>query len=171
MHFKGIGCSDTLRSFNVPDTDTRQISGSVNEVRVVVLMKILCSSLVACMFLLPSFHLNAEYGDVVINNYSTEAGVNPVVFPHWFHRIRFTCKVCHHDLGIHFKAGDNDIKMLDIINGRYCGGCHNGDIAWGIDKCDLCHSGEKKIPTRGNIGTQEKLRQMKKSQKALTKQE
>ena len=34
----------------------------------------------------------AEYGDVVINNYSDEAGMRPVVFPHWFHRIRFRCK-------------------------------------------------------------------------------
>ncbi|MCB1743285.1 MAG: hypothetical protein KDK91_23115, partial [Gammaproteobacteria bacterium] len=36
-----------------------------------------------------------EYGDVVINNYSDDAGMRPVVFPHWFHRIRFRCKVCH----------------------------------------------------------------------------
>ena len=29
----------------------------------------------------------AEYGDVVINNFSDAAGVRPVVFPHWFHRV------------------------------------------------------------------------------------
>lgn len=132
-------------------------------------MKILCCLSVTLFLFITSFRSHAEYGDVVINNYSTEAGVNPVVFPHWFHRIRFTCKVCHHDLGIHFKVGDNDIKMLDIINGRYCGSCHNGDIAWGIDRCDLCHSGEKKLHTRGNVSTQEKLKQMKDSQKALSK--
>jgi hypothetical protein len=72
---------------------------------------------------------------------------------------------------MHFEAGDNNIKMLDIINGQYCGGCHDGNIAWGIDKCDLCHSGEKKILTRGNIGTQEKLQEMKKSQKAQVDRE
>lgn len=130
-------------------------------------MKILSGLVVTLLLFSYSFQSNAEYGDVVINNYSTEAGINPVVFPHWFHRIRFTCKVCHHDLGMHFKAGADHIKMLDIINGRFCGGCHNGEIAWGIDKCDLCHSGEKKIQTRGNIGTREKLQEMKKSQKAL----
>ncbi|MET0071213.1 MAG: c(7)-type cytochrome triheme domain-containing protein [Candidatus Thiodiazotropha sp.] len=132
-----------------------------------VIMKSLCSLVVLLVLLSPSFQSKAEYGDVVINNYSTEAGINPVVFPHWFHRIRFTCKVCHHDLGIHFEAGDNNIKMLDIINGRYCGGCHNGDVAWGIDKCDLCHSGEKTMQTRGNIGAQKKLQEMKKSQKKV----
>jgi hypothetical protein len=41
----------------------------------------------------------AEYGDVVINEFSDEAGMRPVIFPHWFHRIRFRCKVCHGDLG------------------------------------------------------------------------
>lgn len=118
----------------------------------------------ACLLLIISFQSNAEFGDILINNYSSEAGINPVVFPHWFHRIRYTCKVCHHDLDIYFKAGENDIKMLDIINERYCGACHNGGIAWGIDNCDLCHSGEKQVQTRGNIGTQEKLKEMKESQ-------
>ena len=47
----------------------------------------------------------AEYGDVVMNNYSSNAGMRPVVFPHWFHRVRFRCKVCHADLGFQFKAG------------------------------------------------------------------
>jgi len=31
----------------------------------------------------------AEYGDIVMNNYSDEAGMRPVIFPHWFHRVRF----------------------------------------------------------------------------------
>ena len=57
----------------------------------------------------------AEYADVVINNYSDSAGMRPVIFPHWFHRIRFRCKVCHADLGFKFKAGGNDINMYKII--------------------------------------------------------
>jgi c(7)-type cytochrome triheme protein len=134
-------------------------------------MKALLSLQVVIFLLASSFHSHAEYGDVVINNYSSKAGINPVVFPHWFHRIRFTCKVCHHDLGIHFEAGDNNIQMLDIINGRYCGGCHNGEIAWGIDKCDLCHSGERNTKTQSNTSTQKKLQEMKKSQKILLKEE
>jgi hypothetical protein len=69
-------------------------------------------------WLLPSF-AHAEYGDVVMNNYSDKAGVRPVVFPHWFHRARFTCKVCHADLGFKFKAGGNEINMLKIIDGQY----------------------------------------------------
>ena len=49
--------------------------------------------------------LRAEYGDVVINNHSDAAGMRPVVFPHWFHRVRFRCKVCHADLGFKFQIG------------------------------------------------------------------
>ena len=89
----------------------------------------------------------AEYGDVVINNYSDKAGVRPVVFPHWFHRARFTCKVCHADLGFKFKAGGNDINMLKIIDGQFCGACHNGDVAWSIENCNICHSGNPGTPT------------------------
>lgn len=89
----------------------------------------------------------AEYGDVVINSYSDKAGVRPVVFPHWFHRARFTCKVCHADLGFKFKAGGNDMNMLKIIDGQFCGACHNGDIAWSIENCNLCHSGNPGTPT------------------------
>ena len=98
------------------------------------------------MWLTPNV-AHAEYGDVVINSYSDKAGVRPVVFPHWFHRARFTCKVCHADLGFKFKAGGNDMNMLKIIDGQFCGACHNGDIAWSIENCSLCHSGNPGTPT------------------------
>jgi c(7)-type cytochrome triheme protein len=99
----------------------------------------------------------AEYGDVVINNYSDQAEMRPVVFPHWFHRIRFRCKVCHADLGFQFKAGGNDINMLKIIDGEYCGACHNGDIAWSVENCDLCHSAKHGTPTQVHESTLQKL--------------
>lgn len=91
---------------------------------------------------------HAEYGDVVINNYSDAAGMRPAVFPHWFHRVRFACKVCHADLGFKFKAGGNEINMVKIIDGQYCGACHNGNIAWSVENCDLCHTGKTGTPTQ-----------------------
>jgi len=99
----------------------------------------------------------AEYGDVVINEFSDAAGMRPVVFPHWFHRIRFRCKVCHGDLGFKFEAGGNGINMLKIIDGEYCGACHDGTIAWSIENCDLCHSGIPKTPTQVHHSTAQKL--------------
>lgn len=90
---------------------------------------------------------SAEYADVVLNRRSEKEGVRPVVFPHWFHRIRFRCKVCHYELGFKMRVGSNDFRMSEITEGRFCGACHNGDIAWGPDKCDLCHSGKRGLPT------------------------
>jgi len=99
----------------------------------------------------------AEYGDVVINNHSDAAGVRPVVFPHWFHRVRFRCKVCHSDLGFKFQAGGNDINMVKIIDGQFCGACHNGAVAWSVENCDLCHSGKANTPTQVHESTIQKL--------------
>lgn len=96
---------------------------------------------------------HAEYADVVINNYSDAAGMRPAIFPHWFHRIRFACKVCHADLGFKFKAGGNEINMVKIIDGQYCGACHNGNIAWSVENCDLCHSGKPGTPTQVHEST------------------
>ena len=96
----------------------------------------------------------AEYGDVVINNYADKAGMRPAVFPHWFHRIRFACKVCHADLGFKFKAGGNEITMAKIIDGQFCGACHNGEIAWSVENCDMCHSGKPGTPTQIHNSTQ-----------------
>ena len=95
----------------------------------------------------------AEFGDVLMNQYSEAAGVRPVVFPHWFHRVRYSCKTCHSDLGIKLQAGGNDINMLKIIDGLYCGACHNGNIAWSVERCDLCHSGKPGLPTQVHQST------------------
>jgi c(7)-type cytochrome triheme protein len=98
-------------------------------------------ALVAVALLLAAWPARAEYGDVVLNRRSEANGVRPVVFPHWFHRIRFRCKVCHQELGFKMRAGANEVQMADILDGKFCGMCHNGTVAWGPDRCDLCHSG------------------------------
>jgi len=95
-----------------------------------------------------SLPATAEYADVVINNYADAAGMRPVVFPHAYHRIRFRCKVCHADLGFKFKAGGNKITMAKIIDGKFCGECHNGEIAWSVENCGMCHSGIPGTPTQ-----------------------
>jgi c(7)-type cytochrome triheme protein len=99
----------------------------------------------------------AEYGDVVINNYSDAAGMRPVVFPHWFHRIRYRCKVCHADLGFKFKAGGNEINMVKVIDGQFCGACHNGEVAWSIENCNMCHSAKPGTPTQVHESTTNSL--------------
>jgi c(7)-type cytochrome triheme protein len=120
------------------------------------------SSLVAALLLAAgaagtSLPAHAEYGDVVINNYSDAAGMRPVVFPHWFHRIRYRCKVCHADLGFKFKAGGNEINMVKVIDGQFCGACHNGDVAWSIENCNMCHSAKPGTPTQVHESTTHSL--------------
>lgn len=100
---------------------------------------------------------HAEYADVVINNYADAAGMRPVVFPHWYHRIRFRCKVCHADLGFAFKAGGNKITMAKIIDGQFCGACHNGEISWSVENCGMCHSGVPGTPTQIHGSTVQRL--------------
>jgi c(7)-type cytochrome triheme protein len=99
----------------------------------------------------------AEYGDVIMNRSCDANGAAPVVFPHWFHRIRYRCKVCHGDLGFVPKAGGNEVTMLSIIDGQHCGACHNGDIAWSSERCDLCHTGKRGLATQTQKGTALKL--------------
>ena len=67
--------------------------------------------------------LHAEYGGVVINKRSDKEGVRPVIFPHWFHRIRFRCKVCHYELGFkivrtlpqHYADGEDGFFMSSAV--------------------------------------------------------
>ena len=87
----------------------------------------LLATLVAC--LIPVMFAWAEYADVILNDNSEAEGVAPVIFPHWFHRIRFKCSVCHVDLDIKMGAGATGIGMQDLIDGRYCGACHDGTTA------------------------------------------
>lgn len=103
--------------------------------------------LLALLLFVDTADVQAEYGDVVINRQAEKNGMRPVIFPHWFHRIRFRCKVCHAELGFKMRAGSNTITMTDIIEGRFCGACHNNDIAWSPENCDLCHSGKPGLPT------------------------
>lgn len=84
----------------------------------------------------------AEYGDVVMNSKfesMNKGGVKPVVFPHWFHRIRYKCKVCHEDIFV-MQKGANNITMQSIMEEKFCGRCHNGIIAWEPIDCERCHS-------------------------------
>lgn len=97
--------------------------------------------------LLPASDIRSEYADITINETAEAEGMAPVIYPHWFHRIRYQCSVCHVDLGIKMKAGSSGITMDKISQGEFCGACHNGDIAWSGENCDLCHSGKSGLET------------------------
>ena len=67
-----------------------------------------------------------NYGKVVLSNYTRKAGVDPVIFDHWLHRDKFTCRICHIDVGFAMKSGATGINAVDNISGYYCGACHDG---------------------------------------------
>lgn len=82
----------------------------------------------------------AVEGDIVFSRKEGEGGTPPAVFPHWVHRIRYKCYACHPAL-FEMKAGANAISMDAMQQGKFCGACHNGKIAWdvGFDTCNRCH--------------------------------
>ena len=82
-----------------------------------------------------------DYGNIILSNKTGAGQAMPaVVFPHWWHRSQFTCKVCHTELGFPMKAGETDFVMGDIFSGKQCGECHNGAIAFAPMDCNRCHS-------------------------------
>ncbi len=81
----------------------------------------------------------AEFGDIVMDSFVKERGSTPVVFSHAKHRAQFLCNVCHANLGFAIKTGDTRVEMSAITEGRYCGACHNGKIAWAAKDCKRCH--------------------------------
>ena len=100
----------------------------------------------------------ADYGRVIISNFSAKGGVAPVVFDHWLHRAKYTCRLCHVDIGFGLKANATGITAADNSKGVYCGACHNGKTvmdgkkifaACGPDKadkrCERCHSQGKSV--------------------------
>jgi c(7)-type cytochrome triheme protein len=99
--------------------------------------------------------LSFEYGRVVINNYSGKANLAPVEFDHWLHRSKFTCRLCHMDIGFGMKANATQIKATDNMKGFFCGTCHNGRYTYDgrkvfaacstdfgredVKRCERCH--------------------------------
>lgn len=67
-----------------------------------------------------------EFGRITLGQTTPNSGLAPVVFDHWRHRAKYTCRVCHVDIGFAMKAGETNIKPVDNMRGYYCGSCHNG---------------------------------------------
>lgn len=85
-----------------------------------------------------------KYGNVTMRSKTKKAGMAPVVFPHWVHRARYTCRVCHQELAFGMRSGDSGITRRQYLAGKFCGACHNGTIAFTVQdgkkpQCDRCH--------------------------------
>lgn len=96
------------------------------------------------------------YGQVVIDNFSSSAGLAPVAFDHWLHRSKATCRLCHIDIGFAMEANATEIRAADNMRGFFCGACHNDKALYSgkkvfqacskesssetIERCQRCHN-------------------------------
>ena len=74
---------------------------------------------------------------------ANSSGIPPATFPHLAHRVTFRCYACHNQIFPMKEEGAKPITMQDINNGKSCGVCHNGRIAFAGDDlgtCSRCHS-------------------------------
>jgi len=65
-------------------------------------------------------------------------GIGNVAFSHAFHTSAFSCDNCHPKL-FGMKKTEGKMTMDDMNKGKYCGSCHNGNVASAVTDCGKCH--------------------------------
>jgi c(7)-type cytochrome triheme protein len=96
------------------------------------------------LFKLPDLQPFYQYGNVLIDRTSSLNNVPSVSFSHWNHRLRYTCRVCHIELGFQMAVNATEITEEMNRDGEYCGFCHNGKDSFGHTRkhCKRCHNGD-----------------------------
>ena len=69
---------------------------------------------------------------------SKMAVMTDVLFPHDVHAYWLSCKTCHPGIFVQTKGGNIDMTMWDILDGKYCGRCHDR-VAFPLRECYRCH--------------------------------
>jgi len=67
-------------------------------------------------------------------------GMGSVTFSHKFHTGVFPCNECHPKL-FAMKKTQGKMPMDKINEGKFCGNCHNGNVASPASDCSKCHKG------------------------------
>lgn len=102
--------------------------------------RIIAAAIAALLLAGPAI-ANRLPGDVRFKRDGDTEGFPPATFPHWVHRIQFRCYACH-DAIFPMKGRKEPITMTAMAEGKWCGACHNGKVAWSIDECQRCHVGD-----------------------------
>jgi len=89
-----------------------------------------------CLAMMGKSH---QYGDVSMQHAPGTGKIGPVIFRHWTHRDKYSCRLCHVDLEFAQIAGQTEVLEEDNKSARYCGACHNGKEAFSIKQCNSCH--------------------------------
>lgn len=75
----------------------------------------------------------------------TKTGNSVVVFSGKVHADKgIKCFDCHLSL-FRMKKGFAEMKMAEIIEGKYCGACHNGKDAFSSEKAEFCTKCHKQM--------------------------
>lgn len=67
----------------------------------------------------------SAYGRVILQSH-VASSPGPVVFDHWLHRSKYTCRLCHVDVGFAMRANTTGISASTNREGFHCGACHDG---------------------------------------------
>jgi len=102
-----------------------------------------CAWTALAYYQLPPLPTADRYGDIVMDRVASAGGVKAVVFSHWSHRTRYSCRVCHFELNFELQAGQTEISEEDNRAGDFCGACHDGQQVFGSteENCGRCHTG------------------------------
>ncbi len=101
---------------------------------------------------------NAEEAKTDGGNIIYTKPLKSVTFSHDSHveRRGLTCDMCHANL---FKMealsvqNEADFTMAGLADGKYCGACHNGTMAFTANsRCASCHTGVKGAPQENEAG-------------------
>jgi len=69
-----------------------------------------------------------------------DATMPPSLLTHWKHQRSYKCYACHPGTFSQWKKAVFD--HVDMEEGKYCGACHNGKVAFRPDNedCEVCHA-------------------------------
>jgi c(7)-type cytochrome triheme protein len=93
------------------------------------------------------FLQSAAFAVTIRNITFATKNAGKVVFNHGVHinkqGMTNNCRACH-DVIFDLKKKKRYV-MADMETGKSCGACHNGNKAFGLDKCGHCHQSKEKI--------------------------
>lgn len=101
----------------------------------------------------PVLSLDEDFKDEIRDNMilfeTTSDFVQNVLFSHKVHSTWIKCATCHPALFKDELAGNN-VKMLEISRGRFCGHCH-GKVSFTFADCLRCHTQPKGVVAGGAL--------------------
>ena len=69
--------------------------------------------------------------------------VDDVRYPHSTHTYWLSCQICHPKIFVPAK-GQNNMTMVGIVEGKWCGRCH-GKVSFPLTDCNRCHNVPKNV--------------------------